>query len=57
LTTGEPEFNRDYFRAKYPGFSVDVIDILALYEKGMRFKEFKVLLKKGRAPEPALRET
>jgi hypothetical protein len=40
----EPEFNGEYFRAKYHGFSVDVIDILVLYEK-------------GHAPKPALRET
>ena len=46
----EPVFNRKYFKAKYPGFTDDVIDILVLFEKGIRFKEFKQLLKKGRAP-------
>jgi hypothetical protein len=43
-------FDRKYLKAKYPGFTDDVIDILALFEKGIRFKEFKKLLKKGRAP-------
>jgi hypothetical protein len=43
------EFDRKYFKAKYPGFD-DVIDILVLFEKGIPFKEFKQLLKKGRAP-------
>jgi hypothetical protein len=46
----EPVFDRKYFQTKYPGFSEDVIDILVLYEKGVRFKEFRQLLKKGRVP-------
>jgi hypothetical protein len=46
----EPVFDREYFRNKYPGFTDDVIDILVLFEKGIRFKEFKQLLKKGRVP-------
>mmetsp|Transcript_15210 Transcript_15210/g.39166 ORF Transcript_15210/g.39166 Transcript_15210/m.39166 type:complete len:110 (-) Transcript_15210:28-357(-) len=49
----QPKFDREYFRAKYPGFGDDVIDILVLYERGIRFKEFKALLKKGRIPKPA----
>jgi hypothetical protein len=44
----DPVFYRTYFKAKYPGFTDDVIDIFALFEKGIRFKEFKKLLNKGR---------
>jgi hypothetical protein len=46
----DPVFDSKIFKAKYPGFTDDVIDILMLFEKGIRFKEFKHLLKKGRAP-------
>jgi predicted lipase len=42
-------FDRNYFKAKYPGFTDDVIEIIVLFEKGIRFKEFKQLFKKGHA--------
>ena len=45
----EPVFDRKYFKAKYPGFTDDVIDILVLFEKGIRFKEFKQLLEGARS--------
>jgi hypothetical protein len=48
----QPEYNREYFKRVYPGFDDHVYHIMELYENGMRFKEFKSLMKKGKTPKP-----
>ena len=47
----EPVFDRDFFRTTYPGFPDWVYEILELYEKGIRLKEYKQMLKKRRKRE------
>ncbi len=39
-------FDQAYFRAEYPGFADWVYEVLELYERGMRYKEFKVMMRK-----------
>lgn len=56
--SNQPVFDRDYFKRHYPGFNDHIIDVLLLYESGVRAKEHKQLLKKmkGKTPRPALLE-
>ena len=54
----QPVYDRHYFKKAFPQFDDYVHEIMELYEKGMRYKEFKAMLKKSKAkaPKPALLE-
>ena len=46
-------FDSAYFRRRYPGFNDYVYEILELHEKGVRYKEYRALLRKTKKAETA----
>ena len=56
LDYSPPAYDRKFFEKTYPQFDPCVHEIMELYERGVRYKQYKQMLKsrRAKAPKPAL---